>query len=243
MSLVALDHQTHAALTFQSVDDYTFAAASNLVPLLAFEVGEAARHFPIMFPASNAPNPHALLGLGKGNAFVNAEGRWTGAYLPLTLANHPFSLFAPAQSQAGKDADATTEPRLALVIEDSAPHFRQSEGAALFTKGEPTEVTQRIATVLQAQYRRHQSLVPLLEELHRSGVLREQSLTLERAGKSRTIKGLRVAEREAVLALPDATLARWARNGLLELIHQHWKSLNHLPALLDALEEPGHTLQ
>lgn len=89
---VVLDKNSHAALTFASVEDYSFTATMSSIPLLAFEVVQAAACFAIIFPEPDSATPHALLGLGEKNIFVNARGRWLAPYLPLLAANYPFSV-------------------------------------------------------------------------------------------------------------------------------------------------------
>lgn len=62
--IVPLSKTRHAALTFSPLEDYSFTAAMNSMPLLGFEVVEASRCFAIAFPAAGSAVPHALLGLG-----------------------------------------------------------------------------------------------------------------------------------------------------------------------------------
>lgn len=233
MPIVPLDRAAHRQLTFASVEDYSFAAGINLVPLLAFEAVEAARCFPLVFPADRSPNPHALLGLGSDNLFVDGQGRWTAAYLPLTLANHPFSLIAPRSRQE-------ETPEVILAFEEDAPHFRQSDGAPLYEPdGEPAEHLRLISSTLGAQYLLHKELEPSLYELHLSGVLSERPVTITVQGRVTAVNGLRTADRGLVMGLPDEVLARWARNGLLELLYAHWRSLRRLGPLLEALHAGG----
>ena len=95
------------------------------------------------------------------------------------------------------------------------------------------EFLQRITATLGNQHQRHRDSEQALAELGLSGVLAEQNVTIRADGKARAVSGLRVAGRDKVMALPDATLSRWARNGLLEILFAHWRSMRHLQALLD----------
>lgn len=232
-SIVLLDRKKHASLTFRSLEVYSFTASMNMIPLLASEVSDAARCFPVAFPVPGSPIPHALLGLGKNNVFIDAEGRWTAPYLPFYAANYPFSL-ASARTPEYPDA-----PEALLAVDEAAPHFRRKDGDPLYTAdGAPTALLQRISTMLGNQHQMHKNSVPALKELAHSGVLRGQAVTIRVAGKARAVRGLRVADREAVMALSDETLARWAKNGLLEMLHAHWSSMRNLERLLDAPEIP-----
>lgn len=229
-SIVPLDRKKHAALTFTPMENYAFTSERNMVPLLAFEAGQAARCFPVAFPVAGSAIPHALLGLGKKNIFLDGKGRWKAPYIPLSVANHPFALIAV---RSPKNPDA---PEVILAIDETAPHFHQKKGSPLYDQqGEPTEHLRRITMTLGVQNKRHQDSVAALKELENSGVLAEKPITIRTGKGERTIQGVRIADREAVMALPDETLARWTRNGLMEMIQAHWWSLRHLATLLDAL--------
>lgn len=232
--IVPFSKTRHATLTFSPLDDYSFTTAMNSMPLLVFEVVEAARCFAIAFLVAGSAVPHALLGLGGKNIFVDARGRWTASYLPLYAANHPFSLI-PARSP---EQESMSE--VVLAVDEDAPHFRRKDGLPLYDEDdEPSEFLQRITASLGNQYQRHRESEQALAELGLSGVLSEQSVTIRSGGKARAVSGLRVADRDKVMALPDATLSRWARNGLLELLFLHWWSMRHLQALLDAPSCPA----
>lgn len=225
---VVLDTNSHAALTFASMEDYSFTAAMSSIPLLAFEVVQAAACFAIIFPEPDSATPHALLGLGEKNIFVNARGRWLAPYLPLLAANYPFSV-ARATKPGAPD---TVE--LGLAIAEDAPHFRRKDGQPLYgPDGKATPFLQRVAATLGNQYGQHMRARHMLEELAQSGVLALGAVRVADPDQSRSVKGLRVADRDKVLALPDATQGRWVKNGLMEMLYAHWQSLRHLQALLD----------
>lgn len=171
--IVPLSKTRHAALTFSPLVDYSFTAAMNSMPLLGFEVVEASRCFAIAFPAAGSAVPHALLGLGGKNIFVDARGRWTAPYLPLYAANHPFSLIAARFPEQEK------MPGVVLAVDEDAPHFRRKDGLPLYGEdGEPLEFLQRITATLGNQHQRHRDSEQALAELGLSGVLTEQNVTI-----------------------------------------------------------------
>lgn len=228
MAIVALDKKKHAALTFKSLEDYSFTANMLAMPLMAFEVADAARCFPIVFSKGSAALPHAVLGLGDKNIFVDAQGRWTAPYLPFYAANYPFSLLE------ARDREPGGRRELALAIVEEAPHFSRKDGMALYgTDGEASEMLRRILGGMGNQYQRHQQSVPALEALAQAGVLRERSVIVKSDGRERAVSGLYVADQEKVMALPDATQGQWVKNGLMEMLYAHWQSMRHLRALLD----------
>lgn len=228
MSIVVLDRKKHAGLTYKPLGDYSFAAHMIIMPLLTMEVKEAARCFPIIFPQPNSAIPHALLGLGSTNIFVDDQGRWTAPYLPLYASNYPFSLI---------QAHFTEEPgkkEIALAIEEDAPHFHQPDGDPLYTSsGESTELLQRILTAVGNQYSRHKASEQALAHLVLTQALGESVVAVRHQGVERTVGGLRVAKREKIMALPEATLGKWVKNGLMDILFAHWESLQHLQKLLE----------
>lgn len=226
--VVTLDRKKHADLHYRALEDYSFAMSMTTMPLLPHEAPEAARCFPIIFPDSRSAVPHALLGLGGKNIFVDERGRWTAPYLPLMAANHPFSLsLVPGGEQPGA-------PEVALAMEEDAPHFRQPDGEALYSPdGEPTETLKRIVAVMGNQYRLYRESERGLAELNLSGALLERVASVREGGRERSVGGLRMADRERVMALPDDTLGRWAKNGVLEMLFFHWQSMRNLKTLLD----------
>lgn len=230
--IVPLSKKNHAGLTFKALEDYSFTASMTSMPLLPFEVVEAARCFPIIFANPQNVVPHALLGLGDKNIFVNAKGRWTAPYLPLMAANYPFSLLEARFTEGPEDAPQKKD--VALAIEEDAPHFAQKNGLPLYgPDGEPTELLQHIMTAMGNQLRRHMAYEQPLAELSLHGALRERVLGVRHKGVERKVGGLRCADQEAIMALPDATLGKWAKNGLLEMLFAHWQSMRHLQTLLD----------
>lgn len=225
--IVYLDKKQHSGLTFRPVADYSFTATMCAMPLLLHEAASAATCFPIIFGADNSATPYVMLGLGGKNVFVDDHGGWTASYVPRYADNYPFSLMAVRTSEQ-KDA-----VEVILAVDENAPHFQQPNGDALYHDGEPTELLRTITTALGNQHEGYKNSLKPLAELALSNVLREQTVTITAKGKKRSVAGLRVADRNAVMALPDETLGRWAKNGLLELLYAHWGSMRNLQTLLD----------
>ena len=229
MAIVPIDKTKHAGLTFAPVEDYSFTAGLNCTPLMPFETPDAACCFAIAFPVADSALPHALLGLGGKNIFLDAQGRWTAPYIPLSVANHPFSIIGGPQPE-GEDKNQ----QFFVGLDDEAPHFKQKDGQALYgPDGEPAELLQRITNALANQFRRHKDMQKSLAELALSNVLREQTITLTFNGKKHGVSGLRVADQKAVMALPAETLGRWAKSGILEMLYAHWWSIRNLRPLLE----------
>ncbi|MES1929115.1 hypothetical protein SADO_07662 [Salinisphaera dokdonensis CL-ES53] len=206
------------------------------MPLVFDEIVEAAKHFPIVFPASRAKTkPVALLGLRRArNHFVAEDGRWQAGYVPAFLRRYPFVF--------GRHGNAGAR-HLTVMLDRKAPHLDRSEGQPLFDRpagsttasGAPTAMSQTVqdAVAFLSRYQEAADQVtdrmaPLIE----ADVFVDRNLEMY-VGTRRTnrITGIRVVDRERVAALDDATLGRWARSGLLEAVHAHWQSLTNFRQL------------
>ena len=218
----------HGHLRLRQVANYRFAADQSQVPLVFSEMLEAAKHFAIVFPSASPERPVALLGDASGrNRFVDESGRWGAGYLPAHLRRYPFTLAT---------ADKGSEDRHAVLLDRSAPHLSSEEGEPLFTGGELADSgSVADAVAFLQRFQREADAVPEhFLPLVQAGVLVERSLDVRRGGTVvRQIRGVRVADRDRLAALDDATLAAWARSGLLEAVHAHLLSLSNLRRLID----------
>src|SRR3954462_3675911 len=83
---VALSRDAHRHLRLvSSRASFSYARATNCVPLACSEFSLAATEYPIVFTADNNGEsvPVALLGIRENeNLFVSADGAWQGAYIP-----------------------------------------------------------------------------------------------------------------------------------------------------------------
>ncbi|MBQ7606862.1 MAG: SapC family protein [Desulfovibrionaceae bacterium] len=231
--IVPLSKVNHRSLTFAALDNYFFTASSNSVPLLSFEVAQASLNFPIFFPDQHSNSPHALLGLGQKNIFVGEDGSWRVSYIPLVLANYPFSIIKATFKQES-EADEKRPPEFALAIDENAPHFKQDGGRPLFGEdGEPTELLKGIRNSLMSQYTHHQSFSRAFAELSLHDSFSAEPIEVRYGGKLKNVAGLRCVNRKKVLQLPDSTLGHWVKIGLMEMIYAHWNSFFNLPKLLE----------
>ena len=218
-----LDRTKHAALRFTPVAGYRFAAELMVVPLSAAEVAEAAKHYAIVFPEEAPTLPHALLSLvPRRNAFVDADGGWTAAYIPAHIRRYPFIL-APGNEPGSFIA----------AVDRAAPQFAGAEGEPLFTEaGEPGPTLARALDFLRAFQGEIEATRGLMQTVLDAGVLVPRRIEIAREGKKeRVLQGFRAVDPEKFNALADATFLEWRRNGLLPLIYAHLNSLSNVQRL------------
>lgn len=220
---VLLDRAEHRALRVKP-GDARFAAQAPAVPLLAVEFPEAALEFPIVFSQGGDGRWLALALTGLRNAentFVDAQGRWTGRFVPASVRRYPFIL-----AEMGDD-------QLSLAVDRAAPHLGE-EGQALFDdQGEPTELARNVLASLgefQQQARRTQALI---EQLAQAGLLTQQDLRVQLAdGRNAVVAGVWIVDEAKLRALPDDLALAWFRNGQLAAVHAQMLSLRNLVGLL-----------
>jgi len=85
------------------------------------------------------------------------------------------------------------------------------------------------------QFQREVDAVPArFAALVEADVLIERTLDTRVSGRvAHQIRGVRVVDRERLTALDDATLAAWARSGLLEVVYVHLRLLDNLRHMID----------
>ncbi|MES1927176.1 SapC family protein [Salinisphaera sp. T31B1] len=232
--LERLAGSTHGDLRLRIPPGYAFARPVSQAPLVVDEIGESAKHFPVVFPEGETVRPIALLGVRLGEcAFVDADGGWQADYMPAWLRRYPFTF---ARGAAADDA------RLDVMIDRAAPHFSTTDGEPLFQAGEPGSQALKPSAVIEravaflSRYQRAADAVPdFFAPLAAHDVLVARALRVRvPSARDRRIGGLCVVDRDRVKALDDVTLAAWTRSGLMEVIHAHWQSLTNFERLANA---------
>lgn len=227
-NLQHLDKVAHASLRFNPSKDYAFAKESVSVPLGATEIGDASTCFPILFSVDGPVTPLAVMGLTGTNVFLDANNRWTAPYLPLAIRRYPFILAKNEQMEG-----------LIVTIDADAPQWTTNEGIPLFEEnGEASNLLKEATKLLEGYQQSVEMAHNLFADLETSGVLVSKEITIKDGSTTRVIGGFRIVDEEKMQALDDATLARWARNGLLAVIHAHWVSLRYLNAVAVASDRP-----
>jgi hypothetical protein len=223
--LTPLNHQKDSQLRYLAKADFSFAKEEVQVPIMASEFTKAAKIYAVVFPASGTLVPQGLLGVtAKENLFVNDQGQWPGAYIPLHFRRYPFVL--------GQMKD---ENKFVIMIDRASGQFSETEGEPLYSTEEektvPSELLKRITqdlTNIQNAYLTTKNLVKPLEDY---GVLAPYKITLGKGELEKQIRGLRVVDWKKVVKLEDKVLAEWVRSGLMQLIQLHLMSLENVKFL------------
>lgn len=209
----------------RSAQPYGFAAGSHLIPALSDEFAAAARDMAIVFaPAGKRYAPVFLCGIKSGrNLFVDADGRWNGAYVPAYLRRYPFIL----GEREGSDP--------VVCIDGTHEGFGEGgEGQRLFgDDGKPSEMLAdmiRLMTDFATAAKRTDALVDLLDEM---GLFK--SITIEvrlpGGGDTASLLGLSIVDEEKFGALSDADLLKLKHGGHLTAIFAHLFSIGATNAL------------
>lgn len=228
-----LHREHHANILFNQSNDYTFAEDLTVVALSASELPEASAFYPIVFAPADAENPYpraplALLGLAGKNVFVDNAHHWTVAYIPAAVRKYPFTLIA----MEGANPD---KPNLVMGIDESAPHFSTTSGQKLFAdEGGASDLSRFVSDFLLKHHEELNATEAALREIADADILINKPITVTDNGKDHNLGEVRIVSRDKLNTLPESTLARWAKNGTLELIAAHWHSLRHLSEVVIA---------
>jgi len=226
---VLLDREKHRHWRIDPTAGSAFAREATSVPVAAAEFADACKEYAVAFSrdANRQVVPVAMLGLRRAeNLFVNAEGRWTGRYVPASVRRYPF-LFAslPGQNSVGVCIDGA-------FTEVDAP-----AGESLFDEsGQDTPFLTRTIAFLTRYQQELKRTEQFCQRLDRAGVLNEMQARADLVdGRSFNIAGLLVVDEKKLMALPDAVALTLFRAGEMHLVSLHLASLSNLQTLVDGV--------
>ena len=224
---VPLQSKTHAETQLSKKADFSFAADTTAVPIIAREVPIAAQNYPIVFTGGDKPQPFVVLGLAANqNLFVNPDGTWRAkSYIPAYVRRYPFILITSESAQ-----------RVLLSIDEDCSRIGNEEtvdGNKLFdADGKPTPTTDTATKFCQDFHREFQSTMSFGEAVAASGILRPNQLNIKNGDKQSTaLQGFQIVDEKALRALPDETILEWHKKGWLSLLNMHLASQYHWNSL------------
>jgi hypothetical protein len=218
---VPVSVEVHGDVSVKAGADYAFARHVNSVPLMTVEFDFCLGDYAIVFAGqAGAVMPVAMLGVRDSeNLQVDADGRWTGKYIPAFLRRYPFIL------SSSEDGATFT----LCVDEDYAGVNRERRGERLFdSAGEQTQYLQNALGFLQAyqaQFKATRAFTQLLEDLKLLDSV-EAEFTL-RSGRHMKLGGFSAVNRDRLRQLDPQKLSELSRSGALDLIYAHLHSLRN----------------
>lgn len=213
-----------ADLALGEINDFSYAAGTNSLPVVAAELPMLCKHFPILFTGEETPTLVALLGLRSGeNLFVDAAGAWSaGVYMPAYMRRYPFIFMEHAE-----------RGEFTLCLDMAAPGVGSGSNR-LFENGEPTAFT-KAALDFCRDYQAHF----IFTSDFIAAVIEADLLVDNRAdvtlgdGQKISLGGFKVIDEARFNALPNDTFLKWRERGWLHLVYCHFISSGNWATLID----------
>ena len=226
----ALNREAHKNLKVRAVPSFAYAGKTNSVPLTGNEFAHAARQIPILFVQDGRGgfSPVALLGLRNDeNLFVEADGRWSGQYIPAFIRRYPFVLI-----------ERQDPPAITVGIDEGFAGFNTEEGEPLFaadgTDAEPLKRAMGFLQVYQVEARKTEEF---MAEIKRLDLLIPRALQIApKAGTKYKMDGFMVVDEAKLQKLNDEDAGKLVRNGFMGWIYMHLLSMNNLSELSNRLD-------
>ncbi|MBO9451148.1 SapC family protein [Tropicibacter sp. R16_0] len=230
---VPLNAQNHAELCIKPGTSFQFAASINSVPLTAAEFAQASASYPIVFTGEGDNIvPAAILGFGKEeNVFVDAEGGWTGGYVPAFLRRYPFVF-----------SDETKDGQLILFVDQSFEGCNtEGRGERLFdVEGNHTGYLKTVLGFLQEYQASFARTQAFCSRLSRLGLLRPAEANWRNPdGEGQRLGGFLTVDREALKNIDDGELREMFANDELECVYLHLASLRHIESIAQRAADRG----
>lgn len=212
-------------LSLVASNDFSFAAKTNSVPVIATEFTLLSKFFPILFADAAFPQPVALLGLrDEENLFVGEDKQWEqDIYVPSYVRRYPFIFLE--DKERGEFVLCVDEASPALVEDDSNP---------LFKDGKPTELADRALEFCRQFQAHHAATAEFVQALVDNDLLVENraDITLLNGDKL-SLNGFKVIDEARFNALPAEEFLRWRERGWLHLVYCHFISISNWAGLID----------
>lgn len=213
--------------------NFIFSKKTNSVPVAAIEFGRAATEYPIVFagPSPDRLMPVVVLGLrNEENLFVDADGKWTGVYIPAFIRRYPFVL---AERNNGQDLSVCVDTAFSGWEDSQAAAGASGNGEALFDeKGVETPFLKNVLDFLgqyQGNIRQTQAFVKKLNELNL--LVGREIRARDTASQPLALRGFFAIDEAKLNALDDKQIIELYRHGFLGLIHAHLISLGNIARL------------
>ena len=229
-SIELFDSKTHAQFgVAQTQSQFSFAASTNIVPIVINEITFAMAHYPLLFimeDGANVPALVALVGNGDGkNQFVSATGAWRAqTYIPAWVRRYPFIL-------VNQNAES---PNAALAFDPASDMLSDEHPIKLLNDSQATDALNVILEFQRDVAGALQATVAVVHALNDAQVLEAAGLTFSPAdGKSepQTVTGFMVVNEAKLRALDGAALEKLNTVNALGLAYAQLFSMKNLQNL------------
>ncbi len=222
MSYQVLSRQNHQNLRLRATPQpWAFARDRAFVGLVAAELAEAVRAFPVAFRVQGEQaGMVGLLGFGKQNLFIDDKGQWQGSYIPGVLRAWPFALVRKDDQQV-------------VVVDTDADRLSDTDGELLFTEnGEPGERLQKIIEFLRMMAQQEMLTQRGVASIRQLELLEPWEPVVKKAdGQPLKLQGLHQVDQKRFGELSDEDFLTLRREGGLPLIYAHALSLRSIHLL------------
>lgn len=208
---------------------YGFARSTHVIPAVVDEFTTALQHLPIVFvPSKPYPTTVFLVGVRPSrNLLVDADGRWTGGYVPAFLRRYPFM-----RGEINGGAPVT-------CVDETSELLGPAVGERLFDEeGKDSPLLRKTTDLVEKYYlsaRRTGAFLSMVNDLQ---LLRQVTIeTNVGGGNSSVIHGFMTVDEAKLNALPAGDLVRLRDAGFLAPIYAHLFSLRCVDTLRKALLE------
>lgn len=229
-SIELLDSSKHGQLGLStSQSPYSFAAASNIIPVVINEITFAMAHYPLVFvmeEGATVPALVALVGNGDGkNQFVSDTGAWRAqSYIPAWVRRYPFIL-----------VNQTAEsPNAALAFDPTSDLLSDQHPVKLIQDSQATEALNGVLAFQRNMAASLEATVAVAKALHEAEVLEAASLTFKApdgTSEPKNVTGFMVVNEEKLRALDGAALEKLNQANALGLAFAQLFSMKNLQNL------------
>jgi hypothetical protein len=219
--LEPLSSEVHADYKVKPSDTAPFLVGQHAIPVTVEEFPLIQRHMPIVFSSGEDAIPIALMGLNEGvNVFMSDEGRLIdeNVYVPAYVRRYPYML-----ARLRPDAD-----ELSLCFDPSSPTIGAfDEGDALFTAGQPSELTQNILKFNENFEQAAARTSQFMKEIKELDLLMEGEVTIQQDGVEQPFvyRGFQMIDEKKLSELRGDQLRKISQSGMLPLLYAHLFSL------------------
>ena len=226
MAQIVLSKEAHGSKRLKPLASFGFLANLPVVEVVIGELAAAASVFPIFFVEREGGfTPIALMSLLDGeNLFVEADGRWSGLYLPAAFRRYPFTVGA---------AEVNGQQGPALMIEEEM--LSDSEGEPIFAaegKDEADSPLGRVLRLIAESDRSYVQTGALTAELAAAELIQPSNLTVQLGEQRHNLGGLFGVDEQKLAALSDEAFLKLRHSGALSLAQIQMQSVGQVQRLI-----------